>query len=420
MFQAHLTDVTPLLRDERPRALLPLAHDGACRAAPSPALEDQTRRPSAPALDPHELAGTHARMVAARGTRRALARHLAGAVAPRHIDRPLHPASARRRDGRRRGIRVRPARRGGSRGRDALGGSRVRRAARRARAGRLAIVGPASHRRPRALVAAYAWRTAVLLPPRAPRRERRWSRLTTAARVGFRDVADPSATDDGFALHVNGVPVFCRGACWTAADILSLRAPRGASARAPSTLLRDAGVNMVRVGGTMVYESDDFYRALRRAGHPGVAGLHVRQHGLSRERCGVRQLESTAEAASRSRRLQRHPSVAAYCGGQRGRAAGGDDGAAARRMAQTASSPRCCRELVRALASRRRRTCPRRPGAARCRSTSTAASRTTTAWAPTAARSPTRSRAEVRFAHRVPRLCQRARAPDVVALDDGG
>jgi beta-mannosidase len=75
-------------------------------------------------------------------------------------------------------------------------------------------------------------------------------------RVGFRTVALDSSGGE-FALRVNGVPVFCRGACWTPVDPVSL----GASAddlRETLDQVRSAGMNMLRVGGTMVYESDAF------------------------------------------------------------------------------------------------------------------------------------------------------------------
>jgi len=76
--------------------------------------------------------------------------------------------------------------------------------------------------------------------------------------VGFRSIA-LNQEDGGFGLEVNGVPVFCRGACWTPPDVLSLG---GSDAELRPTLLaaRDAGMNMIRVGGTMIYESHAFYQ----------------------------------------------------------------------------------------------------------------------------------------------------------------
>ncbi len=51
--------------------------------------------------------------------------------------------------------------------------------------------------------------------------------------------------------------------------------------RATLMLARDAGLNMVRVGGTMTYESPTpSYRRADATGRPRLAGLHVRQHGL--------------------------------------------------------------------------------------------------------------------------------------------
>jgi beta-mannosidase len=78
-------------------------------------------------------------------------------------------------------------------------------------------------------------------------------------RVGFRSLeVDRGPDDNGFALKVNGMRVFCRGACWSNADIVSLSGTRAAYAPWLQRM-RDAGMNMVRVGGTMAYESDDFF-----------------------------------------------------------------------------------------------------------------------------------------------------------------
>ena len=65
-----------------------------------------------------------------------------------------------------------------------------------------------------------------------------------------------------FALEVNGVPVFCRGACWIPPDAVGLDYdPRPDLLRA-----RDAGFNMIRVSGNTLYESDDFYAACTELG----------------------------------------------------------------------------------------------------------------------------------------------------------
>ncbi len=78
-------------------------------------------------------------------------------------------------------------------------------------------------------------------------------------RVGFRSLTfaqDISA--DGLDLHVNGVPVFARGAVWTPMDLISL-APPDADLRRVLERARDAGMNMLRVVGTGAYESPQFF-----------------------------------------------------------------------------------------------------------------------------------------------------------------
>ncbi len=86
------------------------------------------------------------------------------------------------------------------------------------------------------------------------------------ARVGFRTIeVDRGDDGGGFALRVNGVDVFCRGAVWTPLDPIDLQ--NEASQLANSiALARAAGVNMLRIGATGVYETDDFYGACDNAG----------------------------------------------------------------------------------------------------------------------------------------------------------
>ena len=76
-------------------------------------------------------------------------------------------------------------------------------------------------------------------------------------RVGFRTVtADRSS--NGFALSINGDLVFARGACWVPLDVLALNAGREKMREAIQQVV-DAGMNMIRVPGTMVYEDADFW-----------------------------------------------------------------------------------------------------------------------------------------------------------------
>ncbi len=112
---------------------------------------------------------------------------------------------------------------------------------------------------------------------------------------------------------MNGTRVFCRGSCWTSNDVVTLV---GAPDRLRETLAATAAAhaNMIRVGGTMVYESDDFYRACDEL------GLMVWQDFMFANMDYPVDDEGFAasiegEARQQLTRLQRHPSVVAFCGG---------------------------------------------------------------------------------------------------------
>ncbi|HEY2875727.1 MAG TPA: glycoside hydrolase family 2 protein, partial [Reyranella sp.] len=133
-------------------------------------------------------------------------------------------------------------------------------------------------------------------------------------RVGFRSIAvDRDADGKGFALVVNGVKIFARGACWSAADLVSLAGDR--KRLAPwLTLARDAHMNMVRVGGTMTYESDDFFALCDELGlmvwHDFMFASMDYPIADPAFRASVE-----AEAAQFLRRTRAHPSLAVLCGG---------------------------------------------------------------------------------------------------------
>ena len=89
----------------------------------------------------------------------------------------------------------------------------------------------------------FAWRS----------RDRRAARPSRAAgsdsgRWPRARVADHDVDRDGLFVHVNGVPVFARGALWTPLDIVGL-APSAAEIREALEVVRSAGMNMVRLPG---------------------------------------------------------------------------------------------------------------------------------------------------------------------------
>jgi len=78
-------------------------------------------------------------------------------------------------------------------------------------------------------------------------------------RTGFRRIeVERGADGEGFGLRINGQPVFCRGAAWVPPDLVGLASNR-ATAEPILRLMREAGMNMVRVTGVGVYESPAFF-----------------------------------------------------------------------------------------------------------------------------------------------------------------
>jgi beta-mannosidase len=130
--------------------------------------------------------------------------------------------------------------------------------------------------------------------------------------IGFKSVALDTA-GDSVRFVVNGVPVFCRGAVWTTADILALRA--GPERLRPILeAVRDSGANMLRIGGTMAYESDDFYALCDELGILVWQDFMFANMDYPAGDAAFR-AEVEAEAAHQLRRLAPHPCIAAYCGG---------------------------------------------------------------------------------------------------------
>jgi beta-mannosidase len=129
-------------------------------------------------------------------------------------------------------------------------------------------------------------------------------------RVGFRDVALDTA-DGAFTLLVNGVAVFARGVNWIPDDCFPHRVDRGRYAERLGQA-RDAGVNLVRVWGGGIYESDDFYDVCDELGllvwqdFPFACAAYPEDEPIA--------AEVEAEARDNVARLARHPSLVLWCG----------------------------------------------------------------------------------------------------------
>ena len=129
--------------------------------------------------------------------------------------------------------------------------------------------------------------------------------------IAFRGVS-VHRSNNGFAIKVNGLVVFCRGSCWTSVDVVSLGGSDDAY-RHLLTLARDAGMNMMRIGGTMVYEADVFYDLCDEL------GIFVWQDFMFANMDYPTADPAFAELVDREvvgelARLRRHPCMAVLCG----------------------------------------------------------------------------------------------------------
>ena len=138
-----------------------------------------------------------------------------------------------------------------------------------------------------------------------------WLRLDEGA-VGFKEIL-VDQTDGRVQFVINGVPVFCRGACWTTMNFLTLGSEPEALRRALKGAC-EAGVNMLRVGGTMYYESGDFYRLCDEFGILVWQDFMFANMDYPVEDEQFRN-EIEIEVQQLLKRLQRHVCISTYCGG---------------------------------------------------------------------------------------------------------
>ncbi|WP_113701662.1 glycoside hydrolase family 2 protein [Nonomuraea lactucae] len=129
-------------------------------------------------------------------------------------------------------------------------------------------------------------------------------------RVGLRTV-ELDTTGGAFVLRVNGQGVLVRGANWIPDDAFPTRvdARRYAARIADAT---EAGINLLRVWGGGIYESEDFYRLCDEA------GVMVWQDFLFACAAYAEELlwgEVEAEAREAVTRLSQHPSLVLWNGG---------------------------------------------------------------------------------------------------------
>jgi len=129
--------------------------------------------------------------------------------------------------------------------------------------------------------------------------------------LGFRKL-EADTRENGFRLVLNDTPIFCRGACWTVNDIVSINGDPVELERCLQ-LARDAGVNMLRVGGTMVYEQDAFYQLCDRLGILVWQDFMFANMDYPVEDAGFAE-SVQREVTQQLQGWQSHPCIAVYCG----------------------------------------------------------------------------------------------------------
>ncbi|XP_063224115.1 beta-mannosidase-like [Bacillus rossius redtenbacheri] len=115
-----------------------------------------------------------------------------------------------------------------------------------------------------------------------------------------------------FHIRTNGLDYFHKGVNWIPANILPERASDEKTLRSLLQAVRDAHMNIVRVWGGGLYESDLFYDL---ADEYGITVWQDFMFACSMYPVGAEFLASVrAEVSQQVRRLQSHPSVAVWAG----------------------------------------------------------------------------------------------------------
>ncbi|XP_058128109.1 beta-mannosidase [Anopheles ziemanni] len=133
-------------------------------------------------------------------------------------------------------------------------------------------------------------------------------------RIGFRTVQvnQERATDGGlmFYFKVNDVPIFAKGSNWIPSSVLPERSYDANYVKFLLYAARDAHMNMLRVWGGGLYESDHFYRL---ADELGLLLWHDLMFACSMYPTEPDFLRTVrTEVRQNVRRIQYHPSVAVW------------------------------------------------------------------------------------------------------------
>lgn len=132
-------------------------------------------------------------------------------------------------------------------------------------------------------------------------------------RIGFRTVElvqDEAPEGLSFYFKVNGIPIFMKGSNWIPAHILPEKSYETAKIKELLLATRDANMNMLRVWGGGVYESNYFYSL---ADEYGILIWQDMMFACAMYPSDEKFLDSVRQETKWAvRRLQHHPSIAIF------------------------------------------------------------------------------------------------------------
>ena len=135
------------------------------------------------------------------------------------------------------------------------------------------------------------------------------------AQIGLREVELDTSPDDigaAWTLKVNGKEIWCKGANWIPDDVFLTRANQSDRLRARLAQAREANMNMMRVWGGGIYETDEFYSICDEMGILVWQDFLFACAAYSEDAATAKSIE--AEARFNVARLSRHPSLVLWNG----------------------------------------------------------------------------------------------------------
>ena len=136
---------------------------------------------------------------------------------------------------------------------------------------------------------------------------------SSSCEIGFRDISVefPKSEDGiGFEFHVNGQPTYIRGVNWIPNDAFLHRITKD-SLRERLTQAKNANINLLRVWGGGIYESEEFYELCNELGLMVWQDFLFACASYSEEGLGE---EVELEARENITRIMKHPSLALWNG----------------------------------------------------------------------------------------------------------